>query len=138
VFWTTFPAGMYVLPKHVGGRLRAYGMKDGVPDILAIYNSRVVWLELKRPHGVLSKAQKERHPELEGVGTSVYICRSQEAVVDALHREDFPIRPEIVRQYLSHRPFYPAERQCTGDFHFGRATTPRVRHKKNPELVAME
>jgi len=118
-FWTTFPAGMYVLPRHVGGRLKAYGMKDGVPDIEVIYDGRVVWLELKRPHGSISKAQRAAHPKLERAGCHVYVCRTPEAVIDALDRERFPVRPEIVRQLRRDGPFFRAERQSTGDLYYG-------------------
>jgi hypothetical protein len=120
-FYTTFPAGMYVLPQHVGGRLKAYGMKDGVPDIEAVYDGRLVWLELKRPHGVISKAQKERHQELEGAGSHVYVCRTPEAVIDALTREGFPLRLDIQGQLLRNGPFFRAERQSTGDLYYGQS-----------------
>lgn len=117
-FWSTFPSGMYELPKSAGGRLKAYGLKEGVPDILAIHGGRVVWLELKRLKGVISKAQQAMHGVLELAGAHVYVCRSPESVVHALYMESFPIRSGVITQFLT-RPFLRAERQVTGDFYYG-------------------
>ena len=116
--WTTFPSGMYELPKSVGGRLKAYGLKEGMPDILTHCNARNVWLELKRRNGTVSQKQKAMHEVLEGAGSVVYVCRCPEAVIEALVREGFPGRLESIKQMLS-RPFQPAEKQTTGDLYYG-------------------
>ena len=116
--WSTFPSGMYELPKAAGGRLKAYGLLEGMPDILTHCHSRNVWIELKRRNGVVSKKQKTTHEKLEKAGSVVYVCRCPEAVIEALVREGFPVRLEIVKQMLS-RPFQAAEKQTTGDLYFG-------------------
>lgn len=120
--FSTFPSGMYQLPKASGGRLKAYGLKEGMPDIFVLHDRRVVWIELKRRHGIVSKVQQAMHEKLEENKTSVYVCRSPEAVIDALMREGFPLRKGIVATML-HNPYEPAERQCTGDPYFGTADT---------------
>ena len=117
-FWTTFPSGMYALPKAAGGRLKAYGLKEGIPDVYTLYEGHTVWLELKRRGGVISRKQQEMHRVLEKAGSVVYVCRSPEGVVDALVREGVPLRLEIIKQLLG-KPYEPAERQTTGDFYYG-------------------
>lgn len=123
-FWTTFPSGMYELPTSAGGRLKAYGLKEGVPDILALYEGRLVWLELKRLKGKISRAQQLMHRTLELAGSHVYVCRSQEAVVHALMTESFPLRSGVVRQLLTNSSMR-SERQITGDFHLGQTAPDR-------------
>lgn len=121
--WTTFPSGMYALPKAAGGRLRAYGLKPGMPDIMVLHRGRTVWLELKRRNGVISKDQKAMHACLDQAGAAVYVCRSPEAVIDALLRERFPVRLSIHRQLLTGGLYQPAEKQTTGESCYGNAGT---------------
>jgi len=108
-FWSTWPAGGYALTPAAAGRLKRLGSMRGVPDILAIYNSKPMGIELKKLTGRRSAPQKETHMQLESAGCPVYVCRTPEAVIDALDREDFPIRPSIRKQLLE-RPYTPAER----------------------------
>jgi len=50
--------------------------KPGIPDIIAIPpNSDVLFIEVKRPDGKVSKLQEYRHKELEEKGIKVEIFR---------------------------------------------------------------
>ncbi len=50
--------------------------KPGIPDIIAIPpNSDVLFVEVKRPDGKVSKLQEYRHKELEEKGIKVEIFR---------------------------------------------------------------
>lgn len=131
--WTTFPAGMYQLAKTTGGRLKAYGLKEGIPDIMLLYDGRVMWIELKRRSGRISTVQRTMHERLERAGTPVYVCRSSAAVADALAREGFPILPGIVRSLLAQGPYQPAERQSIGDPDYGQThSRPKARQPAQP------
>lgn len=50
--------------------------KNGIPDLLAIPpNSDVLFVEVKRPDGKVTKLQEFRHKELEQKGIKVEIFR---------------------------------------------------------------
>jgi Holliday junction resolvase len=50
--------------------------KNGIPDLIAIPpNSDVLFVEVKRPDGKISKLQEFRHKELEEKGIKVEIFR---------------------------------------------------------------
>jgi hypothetical protein len=92
-FYTTFPAGYGRLSKATSGRLRAKGMKAGMPDILVFDTHRmianrtytkIIGLELKVSRGSLSSAQRTMHATLQGVGVRVYTVRSLTDVATAL------------------------------------------------------
>jgi hypothetical protein len=104
-----FPAGGYKLTRHEAGRLKAYGLEPGMPDLMVWYDRRTIGLELKSPTGRRSQAQRDMHPRLIAAGVPVYLCRTPESVVDALWRECVPMQPAYVRALLD-RPYEPAER----------------------------
>jgi len=126
--YTHFPAGGYGLTAAAAGRLKRLGLMRGWPDLLAIYSGRPMGIELKRPSGRKSKPQIETHMQLEAAGCPVYVCRTPESVVDALLREEFPVRPSIWKQLLD-KPYTPAEREC----HHGNATPTESRTSQPQE-----
>jgi hypothetical protein len=92
--YTTFPAGWGKLTKGTAGRLYASGLKKGMPDILVFdLGRKVIGIEIKVGANSVSAAQREMFSKLQGVGIRVYVCRSQEDVINALdsarimHRE---------------------------------------------------
>lgn len=87
-FFTTFPAGWGRLSKGTAGRLFASGLKKGMPDILVFDEGpKVVGIELKVGKNSVSSAQRAMFAQLQAVGITVYVCRSQEDVRTALYRE---------------------------------------------------
>jgi len=50
----------------------------GVPDIMVIFEGRVLWLEVKRPSGKVTLLQKTMHDKLREVGSVVFVVRSLE------------------------------------------------------------
>lgn len=88
VFWTAFPAGGG--GKVRGARLKAAGLKAGVPDILVFapgphYGTTVIGIELKTPKtGRVSDAQTETHADMAAAGIRCRIARSLEDVQDIL------------------------------------------------------
>ena len=53
----------------------------GTPDLLVVYSSRCLWIEVKTPTGKVSEAQQEMHDRLRGLGQYVLIARCLEDVL---------------------------------------------------------
>lgn len=87
-WFTTFPAGGG--GKIRGGKLKAMGLKPGVPDVLIIHQGRAYWIELKAEGGRLNDKQKALHPLLSEVGCCVAVCRSLEDVEESLREWGIP------------------------------------------------
>jgi hypothetical protein len=49
--WTTVGHGGMPLHPRTAARLKKQGLKPGIPDVLVVYQGRVIFLELKRPGG---------------------------------------------------------------------------------------
>ena len=70
-------------------KLKAEGVKKGVPDICIINEGMAYFLEVKRPassnskKGYLSKAQKEKIAELKEAGAEVAVVYSVADVIEA-------------------------------------------------------
>ncbi|MCX8667064.1 VRR-NUC domain-containing protein [Acetobacteraceae bacterium B3987] len=78
--------------RNEGGRRKRRGCKAGIPDILTIYQGRVLFLEVKVPKGRLHESQKERIPEIEQAGAGVAIVRSVDDVFHALKEAGVPVK----------------------------------------------
>lgn len=66
----------------VAGKLKAEGVKPGVPDILIVYQGRLICIELKTAEGILSDVQIAMQDRLVLAGATVMPeCRSLEAMV---------------------------------------------------------
>lgn len=83
-FWSTIAHGGFRLPISVAKRLRAMGLKKGVPDLFVIHNGRTVFLELKVPGNYPTPEQKAVMANIEQAGGFCFVCRSLEEVADAL------------------------------------------------------
>lgn len=83
--WSHFPSGGYFLTPAARARLFRLGLRAGWPDVIICYGQgRVLWLEIKTTHGVLSIDQKRKHRQLWLIGHPVIVCRSVEDVLQAL------------------------------------------------------
>lgn len=49
--------------------------KNGIPDLIAVKKDEVLFVEVKKPSGVVSKLQEYRIKELEGYGIKTEIYR---------------------------------------------------------------
>lgn len=56
----------------------------GIPDVVAIKSGRTMWLEVKRPNGIVRKTQVKRHKDMRSQGAEVYVVRSIEDVRAAI------------------------------------------------------
>ena len=57
-------------------KLKASGLKPGVPDIAILANDTIYFIEFKKPGGKLSAHQKEFHKILKGKCYNVAVCYS--------------------------------------------------------------
>lgn len=76
-------------------RLKAAGVKAGVPDLIVINDGRAIGIELKAGKTPLSDAQKEYHERLRRARVPVSVCRSVEEVESALRRAGVPLRATV-------------------------------------------
>ena len=58
--------------------------KKGLPDIVLVLNGYFIGLEVKRPSGVQSEAQKEAQKDIESAGGKYFLVRSIDDVEKVL------------------------------------------------------
>lgn len=90
--WTTIPAGWTAMNKGAAGRLKACGLKAGMPDIMVFYNSFAIGIELKAGGHQPTEVQKKMHEKLMDAGVRVAIARSVDDVEDILRIFGIPMR----------------------------------------------
>ena len=61
--------------------LQGLGAKKGIPDIIAIKNNRVLFLEIKKPGGKQSEYQKQFQADIEGHGGEYYTVKSLDDLI---------------------------------------------------------
>jgi len=61
--------------------LAGMGAYKGIPDIIAIKNNRVLFLEIKRPGGKQSEHQQQFQLDIEGQGGEYYVIKSLEDLI---------------------------------------------------------
>ena len=64
--------------------LAGMGAYKGIPDIIAIKNNRVLFLEIKRLGGKLSEWQQQFQLDIEGQGGEYYIIKSLEDLIKVI------------------------------------------------------
>lgn len=96
-WWTTFPAGGG--GKVRGAKLKAMGLRAGVPDIIVMHPSPsilpstvVIGIELKAVKGRQSPEQREVDAAFDAAGARYRIARSIEDVHAILRAADIPLR----------------------------------------------
>lgn len=79
------PANGEYRPTSTAGRLKALGVRPGVPDFVLIIAGRAHFLELKRERGGrLSPAQRIMHAELTAAGGVVETAHGLDAALEVL------------------------------------------------------
>jgi hypothetical protein len=78
------------------GALKGDGLKIGFPDLIAIWNHGVAFLEVKRPGGKLSPHQTLMHVKLNQLGFTPAVVTSPEEAFAFLVDRGAPTR---VREY---------------------------------------
>ena len=100
--YSTFPAGWGKLGPMMAGRLKASGLKPGMPDIFVFDRQeiklgdrifpKIVGVELKAPGGKPSAAQQLMFPRLRDLGIPIHVCECVEDVALALAKERITVR----------------------------------------------
>ena len=68
------------------------GVRSGLADIMVVHEGRVIFVELKSPAGVASKAQRQVYLELRAAGADWYLVKSAPAALVALRQSNVPFR----------------------------------------------
>jgi VRR-NUC domain len=76
--------------------LKASGAKKGWPDVEIIWQGRAYFIELKSEKGRVSPDQAKIHTRLWDAGAAVVICRTLEAVENALRSWAIPLRTSLM------------------------------------------
>jgi hypothetical protein len=66
--------------------LKGFGVRAGVPDLIAVKDGRTYGLEVKAPGGRLSAAQRSAHAALRAAGANVVTSYSLDDAVAQLER----------------------------------------------------
>ncbi len=76
------------------GALKGDGLKTGFPDLMAIWNRGVAFLEVKRPgcRGRLSPDQQYMHQTLAKLGFVPAVCTSPEEAYEFLRERGAPCK----------------------------------------------
>lgn len=102
-WWSAVDAGAGKLSKAAAGRRKARGVKAGFPDIVVIFDGRILGIELKRPRGagvragVASEVQGDVAAAWNAAGAPVRVCRSVEEVCRALVAFGIRVRVPLAR-----------------------------------------
>ena len=76
-------------------RMTALGVRAGIPDIHIVYRGRLHCIELKAPDGQLSAVQVQMIEKLLKCGVPVVVCRSEDAVEQALREWCIPVAARL-------------------------------------------
>ena len=105
--WFAMPMGHIKLTKAQAAKLARIGAKRGIPDVLVVYDARIIGIELKRHGGRLSRTrivrtrrgglrelvgQEDVFPLLEAAGMTIGVCDSLTAVLAFLAAAGVPLR----------------------------------------------
>lgn len=83
--------------KGEAGKLKAMGVKPGVPDIIvAGPGCRMIAIELKSDGGRMTTEQREFREWAEASGWAFYVCRSLDDVEIALDGAGVPLKARMV------------------------------------------
>jgi hypothetical protein len=76
--------------KHWGGPMGF----PGVSDIIGCYKGRMIAIELKAPHGIVSPAQQQFIDRINEAGGLAFVAKDLDTVIDKLNLQDrFLLRP---------------------------------------------
>jgi len=71
----------------VAAKLKAEGVRAGIPDLCLILNNRIAFIEMKTLSGKLSAKQNEVCERIENLGHPIHVCRSLEDFVRIIYHQ---------------------------------------------------
>ncbi len=84
--------------KRTAAKLRAYGVRPGIPDLFIIWGDRLFAIELKAKNGRLSGPQTDVLTILTENMVANAVCRSVDDVEAFLEQSAVPLRARTVRR----------------------------------------
>jgi hypothetical protein len=97
-WWTAIGHGGFALDAKTGARMKAMGVKAGVPDLLIIWDGHAGFIELKAAGGKLSPAQHVTRTALRNAGCYYGVENSVEGVDNRLRCWGIPLRASVGAQ----------------------------------------
>jgi len=76
-------------------RLKAMGVRAGIPDIGIVWDGKIAWLELKAGKGGASDIQLYRHEQLRRARSPVSLCKTIDDVIAALTAAGVPLKARL-------------------------------------------
>lgn len=77
--------------KGVAGKLKAMGVKPGVPDVLILHAGLLYCIELKQPGNSPSPQQRDFHAALKSQGVPIAVAQSLAEVEEAVAAFGIPL-----------------------------------------------
>jgi hypothetical protein len=106
--FSSIPNSTWTTSHRQKAKNTATGLRPGLPDLLVIVNSQVIWIEMKRVKGgVTSASQKAWIEALNAAGTPAYVCAGAEAAIKII--ENYINAPKL-KKPLALNPEWAAER----------------------------
>lgn len=85
--FTAIPNSTFTKSWNVKRKNTALGLRAGLPDLIAIINDNLVFIEMKRQKGgVLSQSQKDWIKALEDAGQTVWVCKGAEPAIENIKK----------------------------------------------------
>ena len=94
-YWTALDHGAGWMTPASAGLRRARGVKRGLPDIIILFKSGLLGIELKSNKGRLSPEQFETGEAWSALGHDVVVARSLEDVQEILEAWEIPMRTRM-------------------------------------------
>lgn len=94
LFWHTPNGGLR--NKIVAAKLKAQGVKPGVPDICILWRGHLTFVEIKPPGGYASDAQRAFRDRATAQGVGWYLCRSLDQVAEVCEQL-YPMKARLAR-----------------------------------------
>jgi hypothetical protein len=99
-WWSGVDHGAGKMGKAAAGMRKARGVRPGIPDIIVLWQGRLIGLEMKDARGVQRAEQRELQAEWQIHGAGYHVCRSLTDVDRALAREGVPMRYRVTNSGL--------------------------------------
>ena len=81
--------------RAAAGKSKAMGLRAGWPDLMFVWRTRALFVEVKAPGGRAPQYQRAVHAELEAVGAAVRIVRGVEEMQAVLREAGVPLRGHV-------------------------------------------
>lgn len=78
-----------------GARMKARGVRKGIPDLLVYWRACCIWIELKSAKGRMTGEQMAFWAACSHAGQQLFVCRSVADVGQRLTEQGIPLRARL-------------------------------------------